>query len=125
MDIRELIPKHKFDEEVIIELKKLSFEQLRPIIPELLEWLQDWNWPIARPVADILIPFVDRLTPDILKILKTDDTMWKYWVLNVLVFDTNDALLLSEIERIAKNPTRGEIEDEVSSLAIEILNRKT
>lgn len=32
MNIRELIPKDKFDEEVIDRLKALSFEQINPII---------------------------------------------------------------------------------------------
>lgn len=62
---------------MIAGLKKLSFEQLEPIIPDLLEWLQDMNWPVARPVADILEPYTDKITPEIIKILKTDDGMWK------------------------------------------------
>jgi hypothetical protein len=33
MNIRDLIPKHKFDEAVIDRLKTLSFEQIEPIIP--------------------------------------------------------------------------------------------
>jgi hypothetical protein len=73
MDIKKLIPKHKDDQKVIAGLKKLSFEQLEPIIPELLEWLQGANWPIARPVADILEPFADMIVPEIIKILKTND----------------------------------------------------
>lgn len=123
IDNRDLIPKHKFDQKVIGRLKTLSFEQLKPIIPDLLEWLQDMNWPIARPIADILKPFADRLTPEIIKILKTDDGMWKLWVLINLARNTTDPLLLKEIERIAKFPFRYEIEDEVNLEAIAILNR--
>lgn len=122
MDIKKLIPKHKHDQEVIAGLKKLSFEQFEPIIPELLEWLQDANWPIARPVADILKPFADRIVPEIIKILKTNDGMWKLWVLGYLARSTTDPLLLNEIERIAKFPSRDEIEDEVNLEAIAILN---
>lgn len=124
MEIKDLIPKHKFDEKVIHGLKNLSFEELKPIIPELLEWLQDMNWPIARPIANILEPFADRLTPDIIKILKTNDGMWKLWILVTLARKTTDPLLLIEIERIAKFPTRDEIEDEVDLEAIAILNGK-
>ena len=124
MDVKKLIPKHKHDHKVIAGLKKLSFEQLEPIIPDLLEWLQDMNWPIGRPVADILEPFADRITPEIIKILKTNDGMWKLWVLCNLARNTTDPLLLSEIERIAKFPSRDEIEDEVNLEAIAILNGK-
>lgn len=122
MDIRKLIPKHKGDQKVISSLKKLSFEELEPIIPELLEWLQDMNWPIARPVADILNPFADMIVPEIIKILKTNDGEWKRHILIILAKDTTDPILLQEIERIAKFPSRDEIEDEVNLEAIAILN---
>jgi hypothetical protein len=122
MNIRELIPKDKFDEEVIDRLKALSFEQINPIIPELLEWLQDINWPISGPIAQLLNPFVNRITPEIIKILKTDDGLWKLWILVTLTRTTTDPVLLAEIERIAKCPTRDEIEEGVNLEAISILN---
>src|SRR5882757_8668456 len=114
MDIRKLIPKDKFDDKGIDELKKLSFEQLKPILPELLKWLQDMNWPVARSIADILKPFADKMTPELIKILKTNDSMWEFWVLINLARNTTDPLLLTEIERIAKFPSKVEIEDEVN-----------
>jgi len=48
--------------------------------------------------------------------------MWKYWILINIARNTNNPLLLSEIERIAKSPSRDEIEDEVNLEAIAILN---
>lgn len=125
MNIKELIPKNKFDESGIEELKKLSFEQIAPIIPELLEWLQDMNWPVASSVADILSPFTDKIIPEIMTILKTNDNMWKYWILNVFARNTTNPLFINEIERIAKSPTKGEIEDGVDELAIDILNERS
>jgi hypothetical protein len=122
IDVRKFIPKHKHDHEVIDKLRELSFEQLKPIIPDLLEWLQDMNWPIGRPIADILKPFADKMTPEIIKILRTNDSMWELWVLVNLARDTTDPLLIDEIERIAKFPSRVEIEDEVDLEAISILN---
>ena len=77
MDIKELIPKHKDDQKVIAGLKKLSFEQMKPIVPKLLEWLQDMNWPIAGPIAEVLKPFENRITAEIIKILKTDDGVFR------------------------------------------------
>ncbi|AEW03054.1 hypothetical protein A4D02_03400 [Niastella koreensis] len=89
MDIRKLIPQHKDDQKVIESLKQLSFEEIKPIIPDLLEWLQDINWPIAGPVADILEPFSDSIVPDIIKILRTNDGLWKLWILTTLARTTN------------------------------------
>jgi hypothetical protein len=122
MNIRELILSHKDDQKVIEGLKKLSFEEIKPIIPDLLEWLQDINWPIAGPVAEILMPFSDNIVPDIIKILKTNDGLWKLWTLTTLARTTADPILLTEIERIAKFPTRDEIEEEVNIEAVAIIN---
>ena len=121
-DIKDLIPKHKHDHEVISGLKELSFEQIKSIVPELLEWLQDINWPIAGQIVNVLEPFVDQIIPEIIKILKTDDGLWKLWILVTLGRTTTNPLLLREIERIAKFPSPDEIEDEVNLEAISILN---
>ncbi|HEY8931382.1 MAG TPA: DUF5071 domain-containing protein [Mucilaginibacter sp.] len=106
MDVRELIPKHADDQKAIDGLKKLPFEQIKPIVPDLLVWLQDMNWPVARPIAGILEPFVDQIVPEIITILKTDDGMWKYWILTCLIKNTTHPILLDEIERMAKFPSR-------------------
>lgn len=80
------------------------------------------NWPIAGPIAEVLKPFGNRITAEIIKILKTDDDGWEWNVLANFARNTTDPLLLSEIERIAKFPTRDEIEDEVDLTAMAILN---
>lgn len=90
MDIKDLIPKPKHDHEVISELKELSFEQIKPILPQLLEWLQDMNWPIGRSIADVLKPFANRITSEIIKVLRSNDSMWELWVLINLVRNTTD-----------------------------------
>ncbi|PJJ79143.1 DUF5071 domain-containing protein [Mucilaginibacter auburnensis] len=122
VDLKELIPKNKFDEEGIEKLSKLTFEEIHPIVPELLEWLQDMNWPVARPIAEILFPFVDKITDDLIKILRGDDSLWKYWILVVLLKNTNNPRLLKEIDRLARFPTKNEIENEVDVEAGLILN---
>lgn len=122
MDIRQLIPKNKFDQKVIGKLKKLSFEQIEPIVPELLEWLQDLNWPIGKPIAEVLEPFADKIAPEIIKIFRTNDGLWKQYVLVTLTINATDPALLSEVERIAKFPTKNEVEDETNLAAISILN---
>lgn len=122
MNIREFIPKHKDDHLAIEALRNLSFEEIKPIIPDLLEWLQDINWPIAGPIADILKPFSDQLVPDIIKILQTNDGIWKLWILKTLVRNNKDETLLNELKRISMSPTKDEIEGEVDIEASEILN---
>ncbi|MBB4804163.1 hypothetical protein HNP37_004249 [Flavobacterium nitrogenifigens] len=123
MNIKNLIPKDKFDFETVEKLKGYSFDDIEPIIPDLLEWLQDMNWPISKPIAEILIPFAEKISPQILKILQSEDQVWKYWILLIFGKIINDKSVLKEIERIAKNPTKGEVEDEVFEIAKEIINK--
>lgn len=122
MDIKTLIPKDKFDFETVDRLKSCSYDQIESIIPELLEWLQDMNWPISQPIAEYLLPFSEKIAPEILKILQGKDEIWKYWMLVTFGKITKDKLVLEEINRIAKNPTQEEADNEVSEIANEIIN---
>ncbi|MFG4001547.1 DUF5071 domain-containing protein [Flavobacterium aquidurense] len=122
MTTETLIPKDKFDYETVDRLKSCSYDQIESIIPELLEWLQDMNWPISQPIAEYLLPFFEKIAPEILKILQGKDEVWKYWMLVTFGKITKDKLVLEEINRIAKNPTQEEADNEVSEIANEIIN---
>ena len=54
MNARECIPKDKHDLLALERARELGFPLLNEIIPDLLEWLQDGNWPVARPTATLL-----------------------------------------------------------------------
>ena len=84
--IQKLIPSNKFDDSHINELKQLSHDEIRPILPNLLEWIQDYNWPIAKQILSILLQHEDDVTPLVLEILqKSTDSMWKYWLMNLYI----------------------------------------
>jgi hypothetical protein len=121
MDLKKLIPKHKFDIETTEKLKEYSYEQVKPIIPELLTWIQDGHWYVAAPVADFLVPFANHITEELLKILRTNDAEWEFQCLRYFGFETNDIELKNEITRIALNPTQNEIEGEAQQKALECL----
>jgi len=120
MDIKSLIPKDKFDLETVEKLKQHSFEDIEPIIPDLLEWLQDMNWPVSQPIASFLLPFSEKIAPEIVKILKAKDEMWKYWILVVFGKNIKNKWVVQEITRIAENPTQDEIDHELNVIANEI-----
>lgn len=122
MNVKDLVPKEKGDDENIQKLKNLSFEEIQPIIPDLLVWLQDINWPISGDVADVLEPYADQLTPYLMEIFRTNDGLWKMWILTFFGRKTKDEVFLKEIDRIAKNPTFDEIECEVDLEAQAILD---
>ncbi|WP_291285208.1 DUF5071 domain-containing protein [Flavobacterium sp.] len=123
MNVKNLIPKDKFDFETVEQLKNYSFEEIESIIPDLLKWLQDMNWPVSRPIAALLIPYCEKISSEILKILQSQDQVWKYWILDTFGEIIKDQMVLNEIERIAKDPTKEEIDEEVSEIAKKIINK--
>jgi hypothetical protein len=62
-DVRDLLPRDKHDFERVEQLKTQPLVNLRSILPELFVWLQDGNWPISDPIADILLEFQNELLP--------------------------------------------------------------
>ena len=127
MDITNLIPKHKLDIETAEKLMGKSYEQVKPIVPELMEWIQDMNWPVAKKVAEYLVTISDNLTSHILDILNGEDEEWKYWCIGVFYIysdETKHLKVRKVLERIAKHPTDTEKESEVHFQAIRALQNK-
>ncbi len=120
MNIRALIPKDKSDIETAEKLSNYSLKEIKSIIPDLLEWLQDGNWPVSKTVADFLISFTDDISQEILYILKGTDEVWKYWILIIFGKTITNEIVINEIKRIATNPTDGEFNERVNEIAIEI-----
>jgi Domain of unknown function (DUF5071) len=109
-DIRTLIPQNKFDTERATQAVASGYPAVEPILPELLEWIQDCNWPVARVLAPFLGSIGTPLIPHIRRILASDDTLWKYWTLTRLVRDSPDVVvaLREDLERYANSPTPDE-----------------
>jgi hypothetical protein len=83
--IKELLPKDKSDNSNIDRLKHLTDEQIQPLIPSLLEWLQDFNWPIAEEILQLIVARQNLVIPYVNNIFRGDDRMWQYWMLTKLV----------------------------------------
>lgn len=120
---KHIIPKDKFDKDAIENLKKCSFNEIREYVPQLLEWLQDGNWPVSAPIFDYFLPHVNAIEDEIIKIFNTNDGMWKYWTLRLISRfpgKVNDNLF-QEITRMTEHPTKDEIDCEVQQEAAEVL----
>ena len=124
MNIKDLIPKDKGDIETAEKLKNYSYHELKSIIPDLLIWLQDGNWPIAKTVSEYLKSICDNISEEIFDVFKTNDLEWKYWIILSFGPITNDRFIRNEIVRIALNPTRMELESELNEIANEIMLRR-
>ena len=124
MDAHMLLPKNKFDDSTLTELMSLSDNEIEPIITDLLEWLQDFNWPIATKIKSVVGKHYKLSEPYVLSILQGTDEIWKYWILRELMYEWQSCPgsdLLNEISRIAQHPTPDEIEEELDKAANELL----
>lgn len=122
-DMRDLVPKDKFDDFNIGRLKQLTDKEIEPILPALLEWIQDCNWPIAKEVLPVLALHQSALVPFILSVLSPEgkDDIWKYWIITCLMplfSEENRKPVLPSIKRIAERPTENEKLEEVQEAAI-------
>jgi hypothetical protein len=122
-DVKALIPRNKHDIERAEAAVKAGYPVVAPILPELLEWLQDMNWPVAGFLAPFLATIGKPLIPHIQRIFATDDEMWKYWIMTYIIADSVELAtsFRDELERIAFSPTKREIEEELNETAQHIL----
>lgn len=127
-DLSGLIPKNKFETEKVDALIQLGYPAVQPILPELMTWVQDMNWPVARILQPFLVSIGAPLEPYIREILKTEDENWKYWIFSGIIGNSRPLLEIfkPELERMSLNPTVAEKIEELNELAKSLLekNRK-
>jgi hypothetical protein len=96
------------------------------IVVELLEWLQDCNWPVSRVLAPFLASVGTPLVPYLRPILAGDDAIWKYWIIVAVLADAPPDVLQAlrpELERLVSAPTAREVEEEIPEPARAALDR--
>lgn len=127
-DVRKLLPKDKFDLSTTEELMQLDDDEIEAIIPDLLIWIQDMNWPVSQLIALVLIVHRKLTEKYILDLLKPEqrDNIWKYNIITQLLMKwpskAYDPRIIAEIIRIAEEPTKGEMQESVEEAAGEYLD---
>ena len=120
---QSLVPKTKLDLETANQAVSAGYPAVQEILGELIEWLQDYNWPVAKTLAPFLAEIGLPLVPHINHVLSTNDEMWKYWVI-VCVISKNEKLFIHCKQRLiqyAENPSQSEMECEIDEVALETL----
>jgi hypothetical protein len=121
---KALVPKDKFDTEAAENLLTIDANTIKPLIPTLLTWLQDINWPVAGPISKLVVKHSSLAIEPVKDILRGDDEGWKYWILMCFVATLErheQELLRPELERIAGRPTKEEKINELDVEAADIL----
>ena len=121
--MKNIIPKDKGDMETAERLKQYSIEEIKEEIPKLLEWLQDFNWPVARPVSDYFSPHINTISNELIDVLQGDDGMWKYWIIGLIINApvAPNPDIINAVKYLAENPSQDDINCEVDIEAREFM----
>lgn len=125
-DRSPLLPQDKFDLAAAERIAATPAAVLIPLLPQLLEWLQDPNWPLAAPLAAALRPHQMLFDESTAAVLRGGDEAWKLSLLLYLADRHTAGASLREIHRIADSPTAAEREwgaDEAAAAALRRISR--
>ncbi len=117
-------PQDKFDLTAVAALVHADAPTLRPLLPELLAWMQDSNWLIAAPLAEILRPHQQAFDAEIAAVLRGDDAVWKTSLLVGLLDCRAGDETVRAAERIARRPTAAERAEGADEAARDFLARQ-
>lgn len=125
MDLQKCIPENKYDTIAIEQASLIGFPALNPILSDLLVWVQDANWPVAAGTASLLSKAGPEIVPHIKAVLVSEDSIWKYWAIELVVRNLRPDVfssLRNDIARLADRPSRGDQSEKVDLVAQGILS---
>ncbi|MGH1470272.1 MAG: DUF5071 domain-containing protein [Cellvibrionaceae bacterium] len=111
-----ILPVDKGDLEACDNLALASDELVLPHLKELLAWLQDMNWPVADKVSSRLSILGAELVPELRAILKSEDEVWKFWIVSRFLYQVSDDVfeaLFFNLKKIQNKPTLAEKKEQV------------
>ena len=109
-NLPELVPEAKDETSKANKLVALGYPVVAPVLGEMLEWVEDANWPVAK----IFLPFLARigtpLVPHVRYVLQSQDEQWKRVVLDHVVGESGDLAhgLSVDLVRLIDTPTDAE-----------------
>ncbi|NND96369.1 MAG: DUF5071 domain-containing protein [Pirellulaceae bacterium] len=122
----DLIIRSKFDCEKVDRLIQRGYPAVAAHIPNMFQWLQDMNWPVAKKLAPFLLSIGEPICPEIRRVFDGDDPIWKYWVIVVLLTQLPPELVQPfrpDLERLATSPTPAEQAELLDEAAADLLDQ--
>ena len=77
-------PQSKHDFDSVANLDSLPVSSWQHLIPELLTWLQDVNWPIFAETERLLLKNPRALVDPLREVYRGDDDAWQYYCLHLI-----------------------------------------
>ena len=84
-EIRKLLPVNKDDVAAIEAITARGYPAVQPILRDLLKWIRQDSWPVAKPVREFLVTIGPRLAPQVREALGSHDGSLKAVVLRQIV----------------------------------------
>jgi hypothetical protein len=123
-DASALVPRDKFDVVRAEAAVAAGYPAVGPVLPSLLEWLQDMNWPVARVLAPFAASIGAPLESNLREILSGPDLVWKYWIISQVIAKSPELqrIFRAELHRLVEHPTEPELREELNEVAQEALH---
>lgn len=84
-ELRTAVPADKNDLAAVEQLTKLGYPAVQPVLYDVMKWIRQPSWPVARPVLEFLVSIGPALTPEVQTVLGSRDDSWKAVVLREIV----------------------------------------
>jgi hypothetical protein len=120
-DSNKYLPKNKHDFESVEVLTHLEETIVLPLLPELFEWLQDMNWPIAFEIVNLLRKYPNETVQHVKMIFSQRDTGWIYNILTYVISDWETELVSRLSSGLGELAQKIDNYDDTDLLAIRIL----
>ncbi len=108
--VQELVPEAKDEISKATKLVARGYPAVAPVLAEMLEWVEDANWPVAKIFLPFLAGIGAPLVPHVRYVLQTQDEQWKRAVLDHIVSESGDLAhgLSVDLLRLIDTPTDAE-----------------
>jgi hypothetical protein len=122
-DPSALLPTTKHETDKASALVQLGWPAVAPVVPQILEWLQDSNWPVSQVFQPFLVSIGPSIARQVSAVLSRQDGNWKYNLLSTVVSQSPGLAraLRPQLERLAEHPSADEVAEQVDVAAKEIL----
>jgi hypothetical protein len=82
--LRKLLPANKDDVAAIEAIKAHGYPAVQPILLDLLKWIREESWPVAKPTREFLLTIGPRLAPQVREVLGSRSDSLKAAVLGLV-----------------------------------------
>lgn len=123
--LSDLMPDSKTETEKAARLVALGYPAVEPVMGEILEWVEDANWPVAA----VFLPFLARIgapmVPHVRYVLNSQDEQWKRVILEHIVGKSGGLAhrLSVDLQRLINSPTDAERAEGLHTTADELFHK--